>query len=204
MSISNQAPIEVKHRIKNVVEVAKHLGAVAAATIGIGGAGYMTFAPSKLDIVGNYGRLIPKEEATNDAMRQFDATFVKQSPRGKFMLQYLSPTVITMHDRASTHGLLGVLQSFGIEKLHQATINTNCLAHTVFDPTADTPAYLSAGSENKDILTVQPTNPDAPALHFRGLESGTELMPLDTATIAELRNNGCHVGLTDYRTISKD
>lgn len=174
------------------------IGAVAvfAAGCGAGGAGY------------------PKQEAEAYAKKDYDQTWAKASPAGKFIMQYLAHSQVV---------ILGDTSHDNRYDYHGFVFSNGCLQNTAYDiaggringsfsglfssgsingrvPTAAADAYVDV--RKPDILTIQSGHAQSHDLRFKGVEGSTDhLTPLDQQTRNVLATYGCmragEIGYTD-------
>lgn len=204
-------------KVRKSFETAYVSAALGLCITGTVVAGYGVFSEKYLDALGDSGDFIPPDVATAKAVAKYKRTFKAASPAGKFALQYLTPTTVVEGDHKNNGW--GPIDWFSKEGKYGITINDGCLSGTAYDigggtirlatsnivssahasariPTA---AYAFVSPGNPDELVVKSGNSESIDLHFRGVQNGTELVPIDSQTFNIVsETNNCQIGPNGY------
>ena len=156
-------------------------------------------------------------QAEQQATQKYDQAYSGASPAGKFALQYLDRTEVTIHKDSGS----AIESDSGHE--WQITVNNGCLGGSAYNVdggsitasanadglfssssasvNAQSPAaaaYAYVNSTSPDVLTVHSGHVDSVDLHFTGVKSSSPLVPEDQPTLNVLDTYGCKLGVVDH------
>jgi hypothetical protein len=156
------------------------------------------------------------KHARLDALRAYKDAWRRASPAGRFVLQYIEPTVVQERykDISLEDG----------DKNYEITINNGCLGNTAYDiaggsikgyfrglfssgeingrvPTAAANAYVS--SDNPDVITIESGHASSHDLRFSGVDGDGPLQPMDQQTRDVLATNGCEIGVVNREIVQR-
>ena len=148
-------------------------GAITAGTAAIGAT----------VVVGNFvagtpGKKVSEREAIAEANAVYAEQFQKSNPIGKFTMQFIEPTVISIGRFRGDNGLRSVLSTGSYKR----EFGSACLANTAYDmsmPGTSSVPEIGPTSTNTLLLTSESSR----TLQFSGLSDGSsELRPADDQT----------------------
>ena len=163
-------------------------------------------------------KAVSRLEAKEKAVVRYDKAFQKESPAGKFVVQYLGRTRLDVRQfpHAQPDSNAGTNDPNYIVKF-----NNGCLFNTAYDisggtikgtfnidglftwgsgsvsgnvPTAA--AYAEVNPQNKNQLIIESGHSDSVSLLLNGLEEGSSLVPANAQTTNILYTYGCETGIT--------
>ncbi|HUY85062.1 MAG TPA: hypothetical protein VMU97_00940 [Candidatus Dormibacteraeota bacterium] len=184
-------------RLKAATKLLLSIGVLAMGVEALDGCGYID------------SPVVPVKKAKAEATNQYDSQFQHASPVGKFALDYLRVTPIsvyrdTFNDGAGWHYKDYYEFDFGDACLASSAYNIaggsvhasadGLMSHAQVDANtpADAQAYVSSTHPNQLVITASGT--DIKRLTFNGVESGLELVPANQQTQDVLSTYGCQPG----------